>query len=101
MTNNTESLAWAIIEIVDIDIYDAASLRAYLDDYLASTSPALIPDDLDDQRATLIDAIDADISDYLDEYDLIDADTDIELKSDGGYRRGIATIIANKLLAQI
>lgn len=103
MTNNTDLTAERIIDLqYGEEVYDRASLRGFLDAYLGATSPALIPEDLDDQRATLIDAIDDDIKDLLSNGgELLDEDDDFELVQDDGYRRGIATIIANKLLARI
>lgn len=103
MTNNTTT-AHRISTAIDIDIYDDASLDAYLDDYLNIADPASIPADLDDKRATLIDAIDADLTDFLDnDYleGMIDESQCIALSDDDDYRRTICTIIADQILANL
>lgn len=102
MTNididNHDLIAELIIDQqYDDEIYDADSFYAYLDDSISFT---LIPADLDDPRATLIDSLDADLHDLTANDALIDEEIDIALHDDTDYRRLICTKIADKLLAR-
>lgn len=101
MTNN-DTIAERLIDLqYDDDIVDSHTLYGFLDEYLQATSPALIPADLDDQRATLIDAIEYDLLDLLENDLLLDEDEDIALVDDTAHRREVCTLIADKLLARI
>lgn len=94
-TDDTNLTAAALIEALEID---TDSIYGYLDEYLGMTRPHLIPADLDNRRATLIDAIEFDLLDRLDNDALLDDDNDLALSEDPDYRRLICTIAADQLL---
>lgn len=87
----------------DDDLYDYNSIRGYLDEYLGTTSPADIPEDIPNWHPLLKAALSADIKDWLSNgNELLDnEDDDYELVKDDTLRGQICSLIAAKLLARI
>lgn len=87
----------------DDDLYDYNSIRGYLDEYLGTTAPQNIPEDVPNWHPLLKAALSADLKDFLSNGNelLDDEDDDYELVADDDLRSRLCSIIAAKLLARI